>query len=154
MPSRPNQRERRNAVSVPSKVVFQASRRLLLARGKHRGRMGHLQTCWPSLKAELERHPDAHERCQSTSEIWSGTVCWVDLEVAVNVLAAERLSVLALTLLQKQVALFAAQGGLRIDCEERFGVSQEALKKHLRTIYNVTGVANWAGLRDQYWAEV
>ncbi|HZZ86829.1 MAG TPA: hypothetical protein VFE13_00710, partial [Caulobacteraceae bacterium] len=77
----------------------------------------------------------------------------VDLEVAVNVLAAERLSALPLTLLQKQVALFAAQGGLRSDCEERFGVSQEALKKHLRTIYNVTGAANWAGLRDQYWAE-
>ncbi|MDB5422905.1 MAG: hypothetical protein JWQ29_321 [Phenylobacterium sp.] len=78
----------------------------------------------------------------------------VDLQVAVNVLAAERLSALPLTLLQKQVALFGAQGGLRIDCEDRFGVSQEALKKHLRTIYDVTGVANWAGLRDQYWAEV
>lgn len=78
----------------------------------------------------------------------------VDLEVAVNVLAAERLSALPLTLLQKRVALFGAQGGLRSGCEDRFGVSQEALKKHLRTIYDVTGVANWAGLRDQYWAEI
>ena len=70
-----------------------------------------------------------------------------------DVLAAERLSTLPLTLLQKQVALFAAQGGLRTDCEDRFGVSQEALKKHLRTIYDVTGVANWTGLRERYWAQ-
>lgn len=75
----------------------------------------------------------------------------VDLEVAINVIAVERLSVLPLTLLQKQIALFAAQGGLRPDCEDRFGVSQEALKKHLRVIYEVTGAANWTGLREQLW---
>ena len=52
----------------------------------------------------------------------------------------------------KQIALFAAQGGLRADCEERFGVSQEALKKHLSTIYDATGVPGWTGLREDFWA--
>lgn len=74
----------------------------------------------------------------------------VDVEVAADVLAVERLSALPLTLLQKQIALFGAQGGLRADCEDRFGVSQEALKKHLRTIYDATGVANWTELREQF----
>jgi len=76
----------------------------------------------------------------------------VDVEVAESVLAVEGLSALPLTLLQKQIALFGALGGLRADCEDRFGVSQEALKKHLRTIYDVTGVANWAGLRERFQA--
>lgn len=75
----------------------------------------------------------------------------VDLEAAVDVLAVERLAALPLTLLQKQIALFGAQGGLRADCEARFGVSQEALKKHLRAIYDVTGVGTWAGLHEQFW---
>lgn len=77
----------------------------------------------------------------------------VDLEVAVSVLVIERLSALPLTFLQKEIALFGAQGGLRVDCENRFGVSQEALKKHLRTIYDITGAANWAGLRERLGAE-
>ncbi len=71
----------------------------------------------------------------------------VDFETAVNVMAVERISALPLTLMQKQIALFGAQGGRRVDCEDRFGVSHEALKKHLRRIYDVTGTANWAGLR-------
>lgn len=78
----------------------------------------------------------------------------VDLEAAVNVMAVERLSALPLTLLQKQIALFCAQGGRRTDCEDRFGVSQEALKKHLRAIYEATETANWAGLRDRYWTDL
>ena len=78
----------------------------------------------------------------------------VDLEVSVSVLAVEHLSALPLTLMQKQIALFAAQGGLRADCEDHFGVSDEALKKHLRTIYDVTGAPNWAGLRDRFWTEL
>ncbi|MBL8555805.1 MAG: hypothetical protein JNL41_16135 [Phenylobacterium sp.] len=76
----------------------------------------------------------------------------VDVEVAADVLAVERLSALPLTLLQKQIALFAAQGGLRADCEDRFGVSQEALKKHLSTIYDATGVSGWSGLRENVLA--
>lgn len=73
----------------------------------------------------------------------------VDVEVAASVLVVEHLSALPLTLLQKRIALFGVQGGLRAECEERFGVSQEALKKHLRTIYEVTGAANWAELRER-----
>lgn len=75
----------------------------------------------------------------------------VDREAAVDVLAVEALAALPLTFLQKEIALFAAQGGLRADCEARFGVSQEALKKHLGAIYDITGVASWAGLRDRFW---
>jgi hypothetical protein len=37
-------------------------------------------------------------------------------------------------------------GGQRADCHERFGVSTEALKKHLRTIFEATGAANWLEL--------
>lgn len=72
-------------------------------------------------------------------------------EVAADVTAVEHLSAMPLTLLQKQIALFAAQGGMRPQCEERFGVSQEALKKHLRKIYGVAAVANWAGLCALSW---
>lgn len=77
----------------------------------------------------------------------------VEREAAVDVLAVEWLSALPLTFLQKQIALFGAQGGPRADCEARFGVSQEALKKHLRTIYEVAGVVNWLGLHDVFWAD-
>jgi len=66
----------------------------------------------------------------------------VDLETAVSLHVIEQLSALPLTFLQKEIALFAAQGGARSDCEDRFGVSQEALKKHLRTIYETAGVIN------------
>ncbi len=78
----------------------------------------------------------------------------VDLEASVNVMAVDRLSALPLTLMQKQIALFAAQGGQRLECEAQFGVSPEALKKHLRIIYRATGTANWNGLRERFWTEL
>jgi len=78
----------------------------------------------------------------------------VDLETAVSLHVIEQLSALPLTFLQKEIALFAAPGGARSDCEDRFGVSQEALKKHLRTIYETAGVINWSGLRERLATEL
>jgi hypothetical protein len=70
----------------------------------------------------------------------------VDVEAAEGVLAAEWVSALPLTLLQKELALFAIQGGARGDCEARFGVGAEALKKHLRAVYDATNVSGWTDL--------
>jgi hypothetical protein len=75
----------------------------------------------------------------------------VDHQTALDVDAVEYISALPLTFLQKQVALFAMEGGQRPDCEDRFAVSSEALKKHLRTVYDVTGADNWGALRDLFW---
>ncbi|MBS0334860.1 MAG: hypothetical protein JSS35_18975, partial [Proteobacteria bacterium] len=72
----------------------------------------------------------------------------LDLQVAEEVLAVDRLMALDLTPLQRRIALYAVQGGARDRCEAAFGVSAEALKKHLRGIYRQTGAANWAGLGD------
>ena len=53
---------------------------------------------------------------------------------------------LGLSPLQREIALLAGVGGLRRDCERVIGVSNEALKKHLRTIYRTVGVTGWDGL--------
>jgi hypothetical protein len=77
----------------------------------------------------------------------------VDFEMAANVLVVDRLFGLSLTMLQKQIVLFAVQGGVRADCEDRFNVSQESLKKNLRAIYKATGTVNWADLRERFQAD-
>lgn len=68
------------------------------------------------------------------------------LEVSLVVLAIEQLMLLSLTPLQREIALFAVRGKPRSECETEFGVSAEALKKHLRAIYGVTGVSRWSNL--------
>ncbi len=70
----------------------------------------------------------------------------LDLQVAVDVLVVDYLMALALTPLQKRIALFAARGGSRLDCGAAFDVGPEALKKHLRAIFDATGAARWTGL--------
>ncbi len=67
-------------------------------------------------------------------------------EVAQNVLAVEHLMALPLTPFQREIALFAMTGGARGDCGTEFGVSDEALKKHLRAIFAATGTTRWADL--------
>ena len=62
------------------------------------------------------------------------------LQVVQNVLA------LGLSPLQREIALLAGVGGLRADCGEVIGVSAEALKKHLKTIYRTAGVPDWDAL--------
>lgn len=58
----------------------------------------------------------------------------------------QRLLELKLSPLQREIALLAGVGGLRLECERVIGVSNEALKKHLKTIYRVAGVSGWDGL--------
>lgn len=58
----------------------------------------------------------------------------------------KRVLALSLSPLQREIALYAGMGGLRADCEPVMGVSHEALKKHLKTIYRVAGVSGWEGL--------
>ena len=67
-------------------------------------------------------------------------------EVARNVLAVEYVMRLPLTALQREIALFAMTGGQRSDCAAEFGVSDEALKKHLRPIFSATATGRWADL--------
>lgn len=74
----------------------------------------------------------------------------VDSQISLEVHAVEWLSSLPLTFLQKQIALHAMQGGKRADCEDRFGVSTEALKKHLRMVYDRTGTSSWLELREMF----
>lgn len=73
---------------------------------------------------------------------------WLSLEVPLAVQAIERLMPLSLTPLQREIALFAARGKPRTECEAEFGVSDEALKKHLRAIYDVTCASRWGDLRE------
>lgn len=58
----------------------------------------------------------------------------------------QRLMGLQLSPLQREIALLAGIGGRRADCEGTIGVSNEALKKHLKTIYRTVGVADWDAL--------
>ncbi len=48
--------------------------------------------------------------------------------------------------LQREIALKAGLGHARSDCTASLGVSNEALKKHLRVIYAAAGVSNWEEL--------
>ena len=70
----------------------------------------------------------------------------LDLEVCRDALMIEHVSDLPLTLLQKEIMLFAMRGGERSESEQQFGVGPEALKKHLRAIYDASGCAKWLDL--------
>jgi hypothetical protein len=74
------------------------------------------------------------------------------LETAANVLAVEYVMRLTLTPLQREIALFAITGGQRADCPTEFGVSEEALKKHLRPIFAATGAARWVDLATMHFS--
>ena len=58
----------------------------------------------------------------------------------------QTISQFKLSPLQGHIALFAARGGRRMDCAAQHGISAEALKKHLREIYAVTGAPDWDAL--------
>lgn len=74
----------------------------------------------------------------------------VDCQIAPELRAVERVCDLPLTYLQKQLALFAMQGGRRADCVDRFGVSPEALKKHLGAVFDSTAASSWSDLREVF----
>lgn len=69
----------------------------------------------------------------------------VTLELAVpwRLQAVQRVLALPLSPLQREIALYAGEGGLRRECEQAVGVSDAALKKHLKAIYQAAGVASW-----------
>lgn len=67
-------------------------------------------------------------------------------EVSFDVLCIEHLAAQPLSPLQRELALFAMQGGERSECAARFGVSAEALKKHSARIFDVLGAAKWLDL--------
>lgn len=61
----------------------------------------------------------------------------------------QRVLDLGLSPLQREIALLAGVGGQRSDCERVIGVSNEALKKHLRTIYSSAGADSWGSLASR-----
>lgn len=73
-------------------------------------------------------------------------LCLLRLEQAEDVIRVNRLMDLPLTPLQRQIALFAMQGGRRQDCNVRFSVSDEALKKHIRAILQALDCSRWSDL--------
>jgi hypothetical protein len=72
----------------------------------------------------------------------------LDLQVALDALRVGYLNERALTPLQREIALFAMQGGARAQCESEFGVHSESLKKHVRAIFSATETARWTDLAD------
>lgn len=70
----------------------------------------------------------------------------LELQYPPRLRVVHRVLALGLSPLQREIALLAGVGGLRPDCERVIGVSNEALKKHLKTIYRAAGVAGWESL--------
>lgn len=130
------------------------------AAWRSRGR-GHLVTdrsgaTLSAIDADAERMLMASHLLRqhvSMTQAPRAAPCFVRIlvqELAEDVLRVDRVSALPLTPLQRRIALFTMGGGERAECGARFGVSAEALKKHLRAIYDASGAANWlelAGLR-------
>ncbi|MBX3565572.1 MAG: hypothetical protein KF730_13465 [Sphingomonas sp.] len=74
----------------------------------------------------------------------------LDLQTPIDVLMIDTVMQLPLTPLQREIALFGMRGGARGDCSALFGVSPEALKKHLRAIYDATNTARWSELAGRF----
>lgn len=70
------------------------------------------------------------------------------LEIAEEVAKVRYLMALDLTPLQRDVAAFALLGGERQECMEALHVGSEALKKHLRPVFEATGTARWSELQQ------
>ena len=70
----------------------------------------------------------------------------VDFEVPAEIMLVDQVIKMPLTPLQRRIALFAMLGRRRADCAAHFAISEEALKKHLRSILEVTGAGSWAEL--------
>lgn len=58
----------------------------------------------------------------------------------------QRVLSLKLSPLQREIAVLAGLGHPRSDCGPVVGVSAEALKKHLRTVFAATGTSDWDSL--------
>lgn len=71
----------------------------------------------------------------------------LDLQVADAVSGIDYVMELPVTRLQREILLYAMHGGDRSDCAEQLGIGIEAMKKHLRIIYNATGASRWLELQ-------
>lgn len=76
----------------------------------------------------------------------AGVFVSIDLQQWDGVARIRHLMGLALTPLQRRIALFAMQAGERSDCATRFGISHAAVKEHTKTIYGEVGVHGWREL--------
>jgi hypothetical protein len=85
-------------------------------------------------------------RIISAGEATPQMLVTIDRQVCTPVLVANYVAALPLTFLQKRIALFAILGGERSACEAEIGVGSEALKKHLRTIFECSGASQWSEL--------
>ncbi|MEQ1537411.1 MAG: hypothetical protein ABL928_00660 [Sphingorhabdus sp.] len=74
----------------------------------------------------------------------------LDLQFVESVAVIDCLFEKALTGLQREIALYAIEGGNRSECQVKFGVGAEALKKHLQVIYRECQVDSWNGLGALY----
>lgn len=81
--------------------------------------------------------------CQPADQPDVQVLVTLELRAPPRLMVVQRVLDLPLSPLQREIALLAGSGGRRGDCESAIGVSQEALKKHLRAIYRVAGVADW-----------
>lgn len=69
------------------------------------------------------------------------------LQRSQEVMAVEHILRLSISPLQREIALFAMLGGSRQKCAEEFGITDEALKKHLKLIYRTTKSETWRDLQ-------
>lgn len=99
---------------------------------------GHLCVTLTPLQAAGTQPTPAH----TCTEV----LATLELRTPQRLHLVQRLMELQLSPLQREIALLAGVGGRRVDCEETIGVSKEALKKHLKTIYRTLDVADWNAL--------
>ena len=99
---------------------------------------GHLCVTLTPLQTPSP-HPTGHKACAEV-------LATLELRTPERLQLVQRLLGLELSPLQREIALLAGVGGRRADCEATIGVSNEALKKHLKTIYRTVGVADWETL--------
>ena len=76
----------------------------------------------------------------------AGVLLSLEIERPKPLMIIEKILNLPLSPLQRSVAFAAALGSSRTDCIKSTGISNEALKKHLATIYRTTGVTSWEDL--------
>lgn len=73
----------------------------------------------------------------------------LQLQRPLGVEVVRRVLALPLSPLQGDIALLAGLGHARADCHRLAGVSEAALKKHLRAIFAATGAADWEDLMQR-----
>lgn len=96
-------------------------------------------TCWMTVAAKFD---------STVHAVQSAMHVLVSLEFTPSgaIESVRSISAWGLSPLQSRIAMYAATGGIRMDCAEHHHVSKEALKKHLREIYAASNCADWLEL--------